>query len=484
MKLLCQSDATQTRTVQYAFFDGDNIGNTIENLLNNGRIREATYLSESIKLAIFQIELFINSTNDVKLIIAGGDDVLIEYNTEKYNYTFLEKVSKIFNKHTGLSMSCGVGENISEAISNLASAKQHREGIIKYTDEEIKVKNRYMKPIKLYIFATSLIPDPYINVIAHCAVNYPSVNEVIIIGITADRGKIGSENSKLIELKQKISNQLENLSKGKYPKKKENNDEKWELASIEIEDADCQRYSNLKNIDIKTEAFGYQDLENKISQWLNIDTASEHLFDVTAVSKSYLIDVYTILRYKKISTIYVFQVFSPPHYDERDLIHNLVYGETYKYTCIAESAYTENRIVVSDNCNISQNDFNKLNAEKNSLNDEKNKLNDEKEILERNIKKIEDELATNFARFWFALFLILIFLPIFLRICWWILQPEGWNRFEPSFFLVSSAWAVLTYSLPIFFTRNFSSLNILSLPHALKKWKLKKLEKSRLDSRS
>ncbi|MBW4668832.1 MAG: hypothetical protein KME60_15760 [Cyanomargarita calcarea GSE-NOS-MK-12-04C] len=466
MKLLCQSDETQTRTVRYAFFDGDNIGNTIENLLNNGRVREAAYLSESIKLAIFKIELFINSTDDAKLIIAGGDDVLIEYNPEKYNYTFLEKVSKIFNKHTGLSMSCGVGENISEAIRNLASAKQHNKGIIKYTNEEVKVENRHMKQIKLYIFATSPNPDPYINVIAHCAVNYLSFNEVTLIGITADRGKIGSEITKLTELKQKISNQLENLSKNQYLKEK---DENWEIVNIQIEGADCLRYSNLKNIDIKIKAIGYQDLEREISQWLNTDTAFEHFFDVTAVSKSYLIDVYTILRYKNISTIYTFQVFSRPHYDERDLIHNLVDGETYKFTCIAESEYNKNRIVVSDDYNISQNDFNRLSAEK--------------EILERDRIKLEDALATNFARFWFALFLILIFLPIFVGIGWWILQPEGWNRFEPSFFLVSSAWAILTYSLPIFFTRNFSSLNILLLPHALKKWKQKKLEKSRLDSK-
>ncbi|MEH2076969.1 MAG: hypothetical protein V7K57_21650 [Nostoc sp.] len=191
---------------------------------------------------------------------------------------------------------------------------------------------------------------------------------------------------------------------------------------------------------------------------------------MTAVSKNYLLDVYTILSVKKISEIYVFQLFSPIHYDERDLIHNRVYGESYNFTCIAESKYTKNKIVVSDDSSISQNDFNRLNAEK--------------EILERDRRKLEEIIATNFARFWFGSFLILIFLPLFIGVGWWILQPEGWNRFEPSFFLISSGWTVITYSLPIFFTRNFSSLNILLLPHALKKWKQKKLEKSRLDTRS
>ncbi|MEH2076970.1 MAG: mCpol domain-containing protein [Nostoc sp.] len=257
MRLLCQSDDPQIKTIRYAFFDGDNIGNTIENLLNNGRVQEATYLSESIKLAIFQIELFIKSTDDTELIIAGGDDVLIKYNTEKYNHTFLEKISKIFSKHTGLSMSCGVGENVSQAINNLANAKQGTKGIIKYTNYEEEVQNYPMKQTKLYIFATSDDPNPYINVIAHCEVNYPNLNEIIVIGITADRGKTGSEMTKLHKLKDNISNQLENLSKGKYLKKK---DEDWETMDLQIEVADCQRYSKLKNININIKVFGYQDL--------------------------------------------------------------------------------------------------------------------------------------------------------------------------------------------------------------------------------
>lgn len=35
----------------YAFFDGDNIGNTIEILLLDGKISEATVLSNNIKNA-------------------------------------------------------------------------------------------------------------------------------------------------------------------------------------------------------------------------------------------------------------------------------------------------------------------------------------------------------------------------------------------------------------------------------------------------
>jgi hypothetical protein len=121
------------RIIKYAFFDGDNIGNTIENLLTNGRIQEAVHLSESIKLAIFQIELFIGRTEEAEIIIAGGDDVLIQYNSEKYSDVFLGKISQIFTNYTGLSMSCGVGENVSQAINNLTDVKQNSKGTIKST---------------------------------------------------------------------------------------------------------------------------------------------------------------------------------------------------------------------------------------------------------------------------------------------------------------------------------------------------------------
>ncbi len=84
--------------MRYAFFDGDNIGNTIENLLNSGRVREASQLSESIKDAVFQIEKFISSFEGAELIIAGGDDVLIKYNFVENEIGFLKKLH-LFSKH-------------------------------------------------------------------------------------------------------------------------------------------------------------------------------------------------------------------------------------------------------------------------------------------------------------------------------------------------------------------------------------------------
>ncbi|PLZ95723.1 hypothetical protein CI594_14425, partial [Fischerella thermalis CCMEE 5196] len=249
-----------------------------------------------------------------------------------------------------------------------------------------------MKQTKLYIFVTSDVPDPYINVIAHCSANYSYLNQVTLVGITEDRGKIGSEADKLNRLKQNISNQLDSLSKGKYLTQKAKT---WETLDIQIEPVERQRYIELKNIILETSVVDYQNLEQKISIWLNSTDSFEYIFDVTAVAKSYLVDVYTILRFKNICTIYSFELFKERDYDERDLIHNLTYRKTYAFTCLAESTYTRDRIVVSDEASIiAGGDFNRLQSDL--------------KLLESNRNRLEDILATDFARFWSFFYFVIL----------------------------------------------------------------------------
>jgi hypothetical protein len=143
---------SRNETIRYAFFDGDNIGNAIDNLLNSGRIQEATHLSESIKYAVSQIERFIGSSDGAALIIAGGDDVLIKYDPDRYKIGFLENISGIFEKYTGLSMSCGVGNNVSQAVSSLMNVKQQNKGSISNVDESTQSYHHRNKQTRLYIF--------------------------------------------------------------------------------------------------------------------------------------------------------------------------------------------------------------------------------------------------------------------------------------------------------------------------------------------
>lgn len=115
----------------YAFFDGDDIGNTIEILLTEDKVVEAVRLSENIKLAMQKIEQLLLVKDDVQLILIGGDDILIEYNEEKYDKDILEEIMNIFKDITGKSMSCGVGDTLPNAIWCLHTAKLYGKNLIK-----------------------------------------------------------------------------------------------------------------------------------------------------------------------------------------------------------------------------------------------------------------------------------------------------------------------------------------------------------------
>jgi hypothetical protein len=464
MQSIDYDNSCQVRVVKYAFFDGDNIGNTIDNLLSNGRITEATHLSESIKLAIFQIELFVKSVEGAEIIIAGGDDVLIEYDFQKCGSTLLEDISSLFTKQTGLSISCGVGNNVPQAIDNLANAKQQNKGTIKFTSNESEVHNYLMKQTKLYIFTTSDIPDPYINVIAHCAANYINLNQVTLIGITGDRRKVALERDKLGKLKQNIDNQLDSLVSGKYLKKK---GKEWEEIDINIEHTDCQTYSRLKDIPFNVQALVYQDLEEEIQKFLSAEDSAIHIFDVTAVLKSYLIDVYTILRFRNISTIYSFELFGERSYDYRELIHNQTYRKTYDFSCLAENLYTKDRIVVGVDSIVSESDFNLAQTDLRAL--------------ESDYSHLEDTLANDFARFCSFIY-FLIWMPIFVWICWSVAQPDGWNKMEPLAFIVTLAWFLFNYLLQGLFTGKFPAFDPRELFNAAKTWRKRKLQRARLNT--
>ena len=93
----------------YAFLDGDNIGIRLEELLSKNKTSEASLLSENIKIAMLEIDKILNSKPDVKIIIIGGDDVLIQYDHEKYGTDIIDEILNTFKVITGLSMSCGIG---------------------------------------------------------------------------------------------------------------------------------------------------------------------------------------------------------------------------------------------------------------------------------------------------------------------------------------------------------------------------------------
>lgn len=115
----------------YAFFDGDNIGKRLEILLTEGQIEEAVKLSLNIQQALNEIGELLKSTEGVSIIIIGGDDILIEFDHQRHDITFLESIRDKFHTITGNTMSCGLAKDIPSTIWNLHLAKLYGKGIIR-----------------------------------------------------------------------------------------------------------------------------------------------------------------------------------------------------------------------------------------------------------------------------------------------------------------------------------------------------------------
>lgn len=115
----------------YAFFDGDNIGDTLEILLTENKVQEARHFSRNVKDAFVEIEKRLREESDVEIVICGGDDLLIKYDSRVHNKRLLEDIMTIFEDITNHSMSCGVGENTAQAVRNLYLAKLYGKNRIK-----------------------------------------------------------------------------------------------------------------------------------------------------------------------------------------------------------------------------------------------------------------------------------------------------------------------------------------------------------------
>lgn len=409
----------------YAYLDGDNVGFTLNRFLNLGRAKEATQLSESITQSIFEIAEYLKKQEHITLILAGGDDILFSYKRYIDVKIHLKKIKDIFSKFTGLSMSHGVGENVQNAIDSLAEAKKTQsmidDSLIKNQDSFKKSRIPQDLSANLYIFVGSHLPDPYINVIAHCLAYHSSINSISFIDITHDRGKIQHQKNKMTELKEKIKDHLELLCNKTYYKKSFTGERQEIKLDLSVEDID--RYRNVLKQEIQTKVVLYTELEANIEQWKNLHSDQAHIFDVTAALKSELIDIYTICRYRRISTIYSFELLSDNRtYDHKELIHALHHTKTYLYKCLAETTYTTNKIIVDDGLIIDQQKLNNLQNQNTAL------LATNSLIIKSTAKQFTKIIA------WiYALFLLLVFLGIGYYI---YKQPNAWDNLEPTAFII------------------------------------------------
>ena len=64
--------------MKYLFFDGDNVGISIEKAFMSDDVKFAQKLSKGINNAIKLINNYLKSLDNVEIILIGGDDILIK----------------------------------------------------------------------------------------------------------------------------------------------------------------------------------------------------------------------------------------------------------------------------------------------------------------------------------------------------------------------------------------------------------------------
>ncbi|MBE9206708.1 mCpol domain-containing protein [Nostoc sp. LEGE 06077] len=434
----------------YAFLDGDNIGERLSELLNQNLTFEAEFLSENIKIAIFEIEKYINSKKDIKIIIAGGDDVLIKYNYSKYGVGILEEIIAIFKSHTGLSMSCGVGLSIEQSIINLDTAKKKGRNQIENSLQSI-LTNKMAKSTTLYLFVTSDIPDVYVNSIIYCIENENYVlKEVCFLSITRDKGKRAELETQLQTIKDRVLKQLELLQNGKYLHQ-DLKTKNWDERDIDIQNYQKLRYAQANSCVFNFSVILYKDLENTIQNYKNRNELC--IFDFSGIVKSFILDVYTVLRLNNMDDIYTFEITRKGrYYDERDLIHNLSLDHNeYEYKSLMQSTYVSKSMIInSTNQNLSLGYVDTIN-------------------------KLVESYADEFARFW--LMIIFLVAVTVLAICIVIVIYDGWSWLEPWTFVgLGPALYVLSLIMRIFWKKELS-VNPDFLYNRFKIWKAKKIKR-------
>lgn len=295
----------------------------------------------------------------------------------------------------------------------------------------------------LYIFIKSDVPDVYINSIVHC-VEHLKVEEVYLLDVVDNFDQKSSAERRLDELKSNIKRQLSSLHDGKYLYR-DHKQQVWVERSIEIGPEDRSRYGRINSTTITTRPLIYPELENELTVFLKTNN-NQCIFDVSAMLKGLLIDVYTLIRLKRIQDIHVFElkISQPRSYDEKELIHSLIQDETYSFTNLTKSQYTHNT------------------------------------TIEHELKLLDgyfDLDATWFARY------IMTFASIFVLALWLVFNryivTHDWNKLEPWVFVLLEA-SFTSYALGFLIftiTQREFSFNPKEIFDLLKKWRIQYRQK-------
>lgn len=300
---------------------------------------------------------------------------------------------------------------------------------------------------QLYIFVTSLNPDPYINVIRHCLPRYSNFNkEVFFVNIFEDINKEKNTLKSTELIIEGIDKQIDFLSRGQYfyvDKGKTTIKDK-----IEIDNFAKDSYAELKFLKFTPKVILYDNLESELARI--ISSNSNVLFDVTALHKDFLIDIYTTLHIMNNNNIFYFKIKKQHRtFDDNDLIHNLKVRTDYDYENISESRITLGTVII------------KKDEKQNSIDD----IIDSFSSYEANI--IKNLLSS------FTLLSLLVFIYFFIK------DINKWDKIEPWTWLISMpVLFAINIIVNIFSGKKISEIfSFQNIYNIVKSNSLKKLEK-------
>ena len=116
--------------------DADNIGDKIELELLLGHTLKAQEIHNSVQAAFHSIREKFSQKMGVEILMYGCDDILLRFDLDFYDLSFIEDIKDFFYHLTSYTLSAGIGITLQQSIISLTQAKlSGKNRIVEYSFE-------------------------------------------------------------------------------------------------------------------------------------------------------------------------------------------------------------------------------------------------------------------------------------------------------------------------------------------------------------
>ena len=188
------------------------------------------------------------------------------------------------------------------------------------------------QPTRIYIFATAIKPDPYVNALVYW-LRSDSVTSVTFVCIHEHNYHLDRAQAQAARITSGVRDLLETLASGQYVCR---DGQIVALTATEIE-IYAAALDKLQYLTLTSAGIRWTELQSKVQEFRRNGRAA---FDVTALKKNLLVDVTSLLLSEGESEIFSFELRRDPTFDSRDLFAALG-PDDYRYRCLAESMHVD-----------------------------------------------------------------------------------------------------------------------------------------------